>query len=105
MFLTLLNIWSLVFKSIIISFPPSETSKYGILELDEDLKVQRMKEKPLLSETSSRNAVCFHLHWRTFQYCLSLFLQAMSLMRFPRFAVSLFLFVFKNHPSSIGHVS
>uniref|UniRef100_A0A8C1VQ95 O-sialoglycoprotein endopeptidase-like 1 n=1 Tax=Cyprinus carpio TaxID=7962 RepID=A0A8C1VQ95_CYPCA len=33
-----------------------ETSKYGILELDENLKVHCMKEKPLLSETSSRNA-------------------------------------------------
>jgi len=67
MFLALLNIWSLVFKSIIISFSPSETSKYGILELDEDLKVKRMKEKPLLSETSSRNAVCFHVHRKTFK--------------------------------------
>uniref|UniRef100_A0A671L7P0 Zgc:136439 n=1 Tax=Sinocyclocheilus anshuiensis TaxID=1608454 RepID=A0A671L7P0_9TELE len=41
-----------------------ETSIYGILELDEDLKVHCMKEKPLLSETSSRNALCFLL------YCL-----------------------------------
>uniref|UniRef100_A0A8C1JHZ5 Nucleotidyl transferase domain-containing protein n=2 Tax=Cyprinus carpio TaxID=7962 RepID=A0A8C1JHZ5_CYPCA len=40
-----------------------ETSKYWILELDEDLKVQCMKEKPLLSETRSRNAVCFLLYF------------------------------------------
>lgn len=107
MFLTLPNIWSPVFKSIIISFPHSETSKYGILELDEDLKVQRMKEKPLLSETSSRNAVCFHLYLKikTFQYCLSLLLQAISLMCFPCFAVSLLLHVFKNLPSTSGHFS
>ncbi|XP_046699157.1 uncharacterized protein zgc:136439 isoform X2 [Silurus meridionalis] len=33
-----------------------ETSKYGILELDSDCRVQRMKEKPLPSETHSRSA-------------------------------------------------
>ncbi|XP_052005038.1 uncharacterized protein zgc:136439 isoform X2 [Xyrauchen texanus] len=43
-----------------------ETSKYGILELDEDLKVQSMKEKPLSSDTDSRNACpCFYLFSRT----------------------------------------
>lgn len=56
----LINIWSLAFESI-IEFQLAETSKYGILELDEDLKVQCLKEKPLLSETNSRNAVRFLL--------------------------------------------
>ncbi|XP_050975617.1 uncharacterized protein zgc:136439 [Labeo rohita] len=52
-----------------------ETSKYGILELDEDLKVQCMKEKPLLSETSSRNACpCFYLFSRTSLPLLDIFL-------------------------------
>lgn len=52
-----------------------ETSKYGILELDEDLKVQCLKEKPLLSETNSRNACpCFYLFSRTSLPLLEVFL-------------------------------
>ncbi|XP_058642554.1 uncharacterized protein zgc:136439 isoform X2 [Onychostoma macrolepis] len=52
-----------------------ETSKYGILELDEDLKVQCMMEKPLLSETSSRNACpCFYLFSRSSLPLLDIFL-------------------------------
>ncbi|XP_071777778.1 mannose-1-phosphate guanylyltransferase catalytic subunit beta [Centroberyx gerrardi] len=39
-----------------------ETRKYGILEVDEDLRVVCMKEKPLPSETKSRRACpCFYL--------------------------------------------
>lgn len=52
-----------------------ETSKYGILELDEDLKVQCMKEKPLPSETSARNACpCFYLFSKTSLPLLDTFL-------------------------------
>uniref|UniRef100_UPI0037E831C9 glucose-1-phosphate adenylyltransferase n=1 Tax=Semicossyphus pulcher TaxID=241346 RepID=UPI0037E831C9 len=39
-----------------------ETSKYGILEVDGDLRVHCMKEKPLPSETKSRRACpCFYV--------------------------------------------
>ncbi|XP_076011962.1 glucose-1-phosphate thymidylyltransferase [Genypterus blacodes] len=39
-----------------------ETRKYGILEVDEDLRIVCMKEKPLPSETKSRNACpCFYV--------------------------------------------
>uniref|UniRef100_A0A1A7Y2I5 Nucleotidyl transferase domain-containing protein n=1 Tax=Iconisemion striatum TaxID=60296 RepID=A0A1A7Y2I5_9TELE len=39
-----------------------ETQKYGILEVDEDLRVVCMKEKPLSSETESRRACpCFYV--------------------------------------------
>ncbi|XP_043986675.1 glucose-1-phosphate adenylyltransferase isoform X3 [Gambusia affinis] len=39
-----------------------ETQKYGILEVDEDLRVLRMKEKPRPSETESRRACpCFYV--------------------------------------------
>ncbi|KAM6963320.1 glucose-1-phosphate adenylyltransferase [Aplochiton taeniatus] len=39
-----------------------ETQKYGILEVNEDLKVLCMKEKPLPSDTKSRMACpCFYL--------------------------------------------
>lgn len=52
-----------------------EISKYGIVELEEDLKVQCMKEKPLLSETSSRNACpCFYLFSRSSLPLLDIFL-------------------------------
>ncbi|XP_056610693.1 uncharacterized protein zgc:136439 isoform X2 [Triplophysa dalaica] len=52
-----------------------ETSKYGILELDEDLKVQCMKEKPLPNETSSRSACpCFYLLSKTSLPLLDTFL-------------------------------
>ncbi|PWA26210.1 hypothetical protein CCH79_00013797 [Gambusia affinis] len=40
----------------------AETQKYGILEVDEDLRVLRMKEKPRPSETESRRACpCFYV--------------------------------------------
>lgn len=39
-----------------------ETQKYGILEVDDDLRVVCMKEKPLPSETTSRRACpCFYV--------------------------------------------
>ncbi|KAM4731401.1 uncharacterized protein FYW61_009454 [Anableps anableps] len=39
-----------------------ETQKYGILEVDEDLRVLHMKEKPQPSETESRRACpCFYV--------------------------------------------
>ncbi|XP_034042784.1 mannose-1-phosphate guanyltransferase [Thalassophryne amazonica] len=39
-----------------------ETQKYGILEVDKDLRVLCMKEKPLPSETNSRRACpCFYV--------------------------------------------
>ncbi|KAG5283127.1 hypothetical protein AALO_G00038640 [Alosa alosa] len=39
-----------------------ETSKYGILEVDEDMRVSCMKEKPQPSDTQSRKACpCFYL--------------------------------------------
>lgn len=39
-----------------------ETSKYGILEVDEDMRVTCMREKPQPSETQSRKACpCFYL--------------------------------------------
>ncbi|XP_028291744.1 uncharacterized protein LOC114454968 [Gouania willdenowi] len=39
-----------------------ETQKYGILEVDDELRVQCMKEKPLPSETKSRRACpCFYV--------------------------------------------
>lgn len=39
-----------------------ETKKYGILEVDDDLRVVCMKEKPLPSETKSRRACpCFYV--------------------------------------------
>ena len=34
-----------------------DTHKYGILEVDEDLRVLCMKEKPTAAETESRRAV------------------------------------------------
>ncbi|KAF7709152.1 glucose-1-phosphate thymidylyltransferase isoform X1 [Silurus meridionalis] len=53
-----------------------ETSKYGILELDSDCRVQRMKEKPLPSETHSRSACpCFYLFSRTTLPLLDIFLK------------------------------
>uniref|UniRef100_M3XHL1 Zgc:136439 n=2 Tax=Latimeria chalumnae TaxID=7897 RepID=M3XHL1_LATCH len=39
-----------------------ETTKYGILEVDENLKVTEMKEKPAPNETESRRACpCFYM--------------------------------------------
>lgn len=35
----------------------AETQKYGILEVDGELRVTCMKEKPAASETTSRRAV------------------------------------------------
>lgn len=47
-----------------------ETSKYGILEVDDDFRVLCMKEKPLSSETESRRACpCFYMFSQT---CLPL---------------------------------
>lgn len=40
----------------------TETNKYGILEVDSDLRVLCMKEKPHPSETKSRRAVSSHKH-------------------------------------------
>ncbi|XP_030643045.1 uncharacterized protein LOC115823159 [Chanos chanos] len=52
-----------------------ETSKYGILEVDEDLRVLRMREKPLPSETKSRHACpCFYLFSATSLPLLDTFL-------------------------------
>ncbi|KAK3568717.1 hypothetical protein QTP86_013871 [Hemibagrus guttatus] len=53
-----------------------ETAKYGILEVDSDFQVQRMKEKPLPSETHSRSACpCFYLFSRTTLPLLDVFLK------------------------------
>ncbi|XP_027023925.1 uncharacterized protein zgc:136439 [Tachysurus fulvidraco] len=53
-----------------------ETSKYGILEVDSDFRVQHMKEKPLPSETRSRSACpCFYLFSRTTLPLLDVFLK------------------------------
>ncbi|XP_060785010.1 uncharacterized protein zgc:136439 [Neoarius graeffei] len=53
-----------------------ETSKYGILEVDSDFRVQCMKEKPLPTETHSRRACpCFYLLSRTILPLLDVFLK------------------------------
>lgn len=53
-----------------------ETSKYGILEVDSDFRVQRMKEKPLSTETHSRSACpCFYSFSRTTLPLLDVFLK------------------------------
>ncbi|MCI4378822.1 hypothetical protein PGIGA_G00220030 [Pangasianodon gigas] len=53
-----------------------ETSKYGILEVDSDFRVQCMKEKPLPAETHSRSACpCFYLFSRTTLPLLDVFLK------------------------------
>ncbi|XP_062304755.1 glucose-1-phosphate adenylyltransferase [Osmerus eperlanus] len=54
-----------------------DTSKYGILEVDEDLRVLCMKEKPLFSETTSRRACpCFYILSQTSLPLLDDFLDA-----------------------------
>ncbi|XP_012706521.3 glucose-1-phosphate thymidylyltransferase [Fundulus heteroclitus] len=53
-----------------------ETQKYGILEVDRDLRVLRMKEKPEPSETESRRACpCFYVFSRGTLPLLDSFLQ------------------------------
>uniref|UniRef100_W5LH99 Zgc:136439 n=1 Tax=Astyanax mexicanus TaxID=7994 RepID=W5LH99_ASTMX len=53
-----------------------ETSKYGILEVDPDLRVQRMREKPLPTETNSRSACpCFYLFSKSTLPLLDTFLK------------------------------
>ncbi|XP_071384501.1 uncharacterized protein [Centroberyx affinis] len=53
-----------------------ETRKYGILEVDEDLRVVLMKEKPLPSETKSRRACpCFYLFSKKSLLLLDAFLE------------------------------
>ncbi|XP_062862023.1 glucose-1-phosphate thymidylyltransferase [Trichomycterus rosablanca] len=53
-----------------------ETSKYGILEVDADLRVTRMKEKPQPTETHARNACpCFYLYSRATLPLLETFLR------------------------------
>ncbi|XP_062390565.1 glucose-1-phosphate adenylyltransferase [Sardina pilchardus] len=50
--------------NLVLSYQCKEedTSKYGILEVDEDLRVSCMKEKPRPSDTQSRKACpCFYL--------------------------------------------
>ncbi|KAM9487071.1 mannose-1-phosphate guanylyltransferase catalytic subunit beta [Clarias gariepinus] len=53
-----------------------ETSKYGILEVDSDFRVQCMKEKPQPAETQSRSACpCFYLFSRRTLPLLDVFLK------------------------------
>ncbi|XP_056145489.1 uncharacterized protein zgc:136439 isoform X1 [Lampris incognitus] len=53
-----------------------ETHKYGILEVDEDLRVHCMREKPLPSETKSRRACpCFYLFSKNSLHLLDAFLE------------------------------
>ncbi|XP_029936997.1 uncharacterized protein LOC115380086 [Myripristis murdjan] len=53
-----------------------ETTKYGILEVDEDLRVLCMKEKPLPSDTKSRSACpCFYLFPKKSLPLLDVFLE------------------------------
>ncbi|XP_008401201.1 uncharacterized protein LOC103460701 isoform X2 [Poecilia reticulata] len=54
----------------------AETQKYGILEVDDDLRVLRMKEKPRPSETESRRACpCFYVFSKESLPLLDAFLQ------------------------------
>ncbi|KAM9364864.1 mannose-1-phosphate guanylyltransferase catalytic subunit beta [Pholidichthys leucotaenia] len=53
-----------------------ETHKYGILEVDGDLRVHCMKEKPRSSETESRRACpCFYVFSKTSLPMLDMFLE------------------------------
>ncbi|XP_072301300.1 uncharacterized protein [Eucyclogobius newberryi] len=53
-----------------------ETRKYGILEVDGDLRVRCMKEKPLPSETTSRRACpCFYAFSKKSLPLLDVFLE------------------------------
>ncbi|KAF7655814.1 hypothetical protein LDENG_00049480 [Lucifuga dentata] len=53
-----------------------ETHKYGILEVDEDLRVLCIKEKPLPSETKSRRACpCFYMFSKNTLVLLDNFLE------------------------------
>ncbi|XP_017568997.1 uncharacterized protein zgc:136439 [Pygocentrus nattereri] len=65
-------------SSLVLSYQcrDEETSKYGILEVDSDLRVQCMKEKPFPTETNSRSACpCFYLFSRTTLPLLDAFLK------------------------------
>ncbi|XP_020317639.1 mannose-1-phosphate guanyltransferase isoform X2 [Oncorhynchus kisutch] len=64
-------------SSLILSYQckDEETQKYGILEVDEHLRVLCMKEKPLPSETKSRRACpCFYLFSKKILHLLDAFL-------------------------------
>ncbi|CAB1346711.1 unnamed protein product [Coregonus sp. 'balchen'] len=64
-------------SSLVLSYQckDEETQKYGILEVDEDLRVLCMKEKPLPSETKSRRACpCFYLFSKKTLHLLDAFL-------------------------------
>uniref|UniRef100_A0A4W5NSA8 Zgc:136439 n=1 Tax=Hucho hucho TaxID=62062 RepID=A0A4W5NSA8_9TELE len=64
-------------SSLVLSYQckDEETQKYGILEVDEDLRVLCMKEKPLPSETKSRRACpCFYLFSKKILHLLDAFL-------------------------------
>lgn len=53
-----------------------ETTKYGILEVDEDLRVCAMKEKPSPDETTSRRACpCFYLFSKNSVPLVKMFLE------------------------------
>ncbi|XP_037542196.1 mannose-1-phosphate guanyltransferase [Nematolebias whitei] len=63
---------------LVLSYPcrDQETQKYGILEVDGDLRVVCMKEKPLPSETESRRACpCFYVLSEESLPLLDVFLQ------------------------------
>ncbi|XP_076858464.1 uncharacterized protein LOC143512257 isoform X2 [Brachyhypopomus gauderio] len=65
-------------SSLVLTYPckDEETSKYGILEVDTDLRVQCMKEKPRPADTESRSACpCFYLFSRTTLPLLDSFLK------------------------------
>lgn len=64
-------------SSLVLSYQckDEETQKYGILEVNEDLQVLCMKEKPLPSETKSRRACpCFYLFSKKILHLLDAFL-------------------------------
>nr|XP_046215991.1 mannose-1-phosphate guanyltransferase isoform X1 [Oncorhynchus gorbuscha]XP_046216001.1 mannose-1-phosphate guanyltransferase isoform X1 [Oncorhynchus gorbuscha] len=64
-------------SSLVLSYQckDEETQKYGILEVDEHLRVLCMKEKPLPSETKSRRACpCFYLFSKKILHLLDAFL-------------------------------
>lgn len=54
----------------------TETHKYGILEVDKDLRVLCMREKPTATETQSRRAVSSLVYW---EGCLQETLSSMFL--------------------------
>lgn len=65
-------------NSLLLSYQcrDDETQKYGILEVDGDLRVLRMKEKPRPSETTSRRACpCFYVLSKNILPLLDTFLE------------------------------